>query len=260
MTGASSGIGEATARRLAYEGFDLILMARRLDRLQELCSELRSAFGSDVSKTHDESVRVFFPLELDITDQVSVQRIFTAAQNERLNDLLSRLAVVVNNAGLAKGVDPMPTAKVEDWESMFSTNVLGLLYVTRFALPFIQSNKGHLVNIGSVAGRWTYPGGGVYCATKAAVAALTEGLRMDLQGSGVRVTNIEPGKVRTEFSIVRYEDSEKARKEYEGYEPLTASDIADCVAWAITRPPHVNIQELIVFPTAQASVTHLVRK
>jgi 3-hydroxy acid dehydrogenase/malonic semialdehyde reductase len=254
ITGASSGIGEATARRLASEGYDLILVARREDRLNELCADLSKKIGSSSPDAR------FLPLVLDVTDREAVQKVFMKPQGELFNDLLSRLAVVVNNAGLAKGVDPMPEAKVEDWETMIATNVMGLLYVTRFTLAYIKANRGHVVNLGSVAGRWTYPGGGVYCATKAAVAAITEGLRLDLQGSGVRVTNIEPGKVSTEFSMVRFKDSERARKEYEGYEPLTPADIAECIAWSVMRPPHVNIQEMIIYPTAQASVTHLVRK
>lgn len=254
ITGASSGIGEATARRLASDGYDLILVARREDRLLELCSDLSKKMGLSSSDTR------FLPLVLDVTNREAVQKVFLEPQGERFDDFLSRLAVVVNNAGLAKGVDPMPEAKVEDWETMVATNVMGLLYVTRFTLAYIKANRGHVVNLGSVAGRWTYPGGGVYCATKAAVAAITEGLRLDLQGSGVRVTNIEPGKVSTEFSMVRFKDSERARKEYEGYEPLTPADIAECIAWSVMRPPHVNIQEMIIYPTAQASVTHLVRK
>lgn len=253
ITGASSGIGEATARRLAKEGFDLILVARREERLRELQAELEKEFGGSKGLSVGTMV-------LDITDREAVRSAFQSQKDLKTQDLLKRLHVLVSNAGLAKGVDPMPEAKVEDWETMIETNVLGLLYVTRFALDFIKPNRGHLVNLGSVAGRWTYPGGGVYCATKAAVLAITEGLRLDLQGSGVRVTNIEPGKVSTEFSLVRYKDPDRARKEYEGYEPLAPDDIADCIAWSVTRPPHVNIQEMVIFPTAQASVTHLVRK
>lgn len=153
----------------------------------------------------------------------------------------------------------MDKAKVEDWERMFETNVMGLLYVTRGALDFLKPNCGHIVNLGSVAGIWTYPGGGVYCATKAAVRSLTEGLRLDLQGTGVRVTNIEPGKVATEFSLVRYQDAERAKREYEGYQALLPEDLAECISWSLSRPSHVNIQEMVIYPTAQASVTHLVR-
>lgn len=253
ITGASSGIGEATAQRLAKEGFDLILVARREERLNDLKIRLEKEFGGSTGLS-------ICTIALDITDREAVRLAFQNSKDVKTAELLKRLTVLVSNAGLAKGVDPMPEARVEDWETMIETNVMGLLYVTRFALDFIKPNRGHFVNLGSVAGRWTYPGGGVYCATKAAVLAITEGLRLDLQGSGVRVTNIEPGKVSTEFSMVRYNDPERARKEYEGYEPLSPADIADCIAWSVTRPPHVNIQELVIFPTAQASVTHLVRK
>lgn len=245
ITGASSGIGHATALRLAKDGYSLILCARRRDRLLELkrkCDELNPGPHHAV--------------ELDVTDKEAVKRFFSTSE---LQASFKGLAVLVNNAGLASGVDPMDQAKVEDWERMLETNVLGLLYITRGALDWLKTNRGHVVNLGSVAGIWTYPGGGVYCATKAAVRSLTEGLRLDLQGTGVRVTNLEPGKVATEFSLVRFQDSNRAKKEYEGYLPLTGDDIAECISWSISRPAHVNIQEMVIYPTAQASVTHLVR-
>ncbi len=245
ITGASSGIGQATARRLASDGFSLILCARRLDRLEELKSECEARGAREV-----------YAISLDVTDKAAVEVFFT---RKDLMAAFASVTVLINNAGLASGVDPMDKAKVEDWERMFETNVMGLLYVTRHSLDFLKPNRGHIVNLGSVAGIWTYPGGGVYCATKAAVRSLTEGLRLDLQGTGVRVTNIEPGKVATEFSLVRYQDQERAKREYEGYQPLTPEDLAECISWSISRPAHVNIQEMVIYPTAQASVTHLVR-
>lgn len=245
ITGASSGIGHATALRLASEGYSLILCARREDRLESLKSQ---CIGRGAREVHAVS--------LDVTEKTAVAEFFARPD---LSTVFSSVTVLINNAGLASGVDPMDKANVEDWERMFETNVMGLLYVTRGALDFLKPNRGHIVNLGSVAGIWTYPGGGVYCATKAAVRSLTEGLRLDLQGSGVRVTNIEPGKVATEFSLVRFQDQERAKREYEGYQPLTPEDLAECISWSLSRPSHVNIQEMVIYPTAQASVTHLVR-
>lgn len=251
ITGASSGIGRETAMKLAADGYDLILAARRRNRLKELKDKILKLYPE----------RKIVTLELDVRDAKQVELTLRGLTKDPngCQELLESLNVVVNNAGLAKGVDPMPEADIDDWETMIETNILGLLYVTRWTLGSIKKNRGHVVNIGSVAGRWTYPGGGVYCATKFAVRALSEGLRLDLQGSGVRVTNIEPGKVLTEFSEVRLGDAELASKEYDGYEALSPVDIAECISWALARPAHVNIQELVVFPTAQASVTHLAR-
>ncbi|MDZ4082992.1 MAG: SDR family NAD(P)-dependent oxidoreductase [Bdellovibrionales bacterium] len=245
ITGASAGIGFATALRLANEGYSLILCARRKDRLEKLKSECEALNAEDV-----------FAVELDVTDKAAVAEFF---KRPDLQPQFKSLTVLVNNAGLASGVDPMDKADVDDWDLMLETNVMGLLYMTRGAIDFLKQNRGHIVNLGSVAGIWTYPGGGVYCATKAAVRSLTEGLRLDLQGTGVRVTNIEPGKVATEFSLVRYQDAERARREYEGYQALTPEDVAECISWSLSRPSHVNIQEMVIYPTAQASVTHLVR-
>jgi 3-hydroxy acid dehydrogenase/malonic semialdehyde reductase len=245
ITGASSGIGHATALRLASEGYSLLLCARRQDRLDSLKDSCRAAGAKEV-----------YPIQLDVTDKAAVASFFA---RKDLATALDSVTVLVNNAGLASGVDPMDKADVDDWDLMVETNVMGLLYVTRGAIDVLKKNRGHIVNLGSVAGIWTYPGGGVYCATKAAVRALTEGLRLDLQGTGVRVTNIEPGKVATEFSLVRYQDAERAKREYEGYQPLTSEDLAECISWSLSRPSHVNIQEMVIYPTAQASVTHLVR-
>lgn len=240
VTGATAGIGEACAIRLAEKGVHLLLTGRRADRLARLKNQLQSEF--------DVSIET---LVFDISDREATEKALDGARAE-----LSQLEVLVNNAGLAMGTEPMQNSQIDDWERMIDTNVKGLLYITRFVLPFmVKRGSGHIVNIGSVAGRWVYPGGGVYCATKFAVRALSEGLRLDLLGTGIRVTNIEPGMVETEFSEVRFNgDKEKAKSVYQGVEALKAEDIADAVAWSLERPAHVNIQEMVIFPTAQAGV------
>ncbi|MBX3023037.1 MAG: SDR family NAD(P)-dependent oxidoreductase [Bdellovibrionales bacterium] len=233
ITGASSGIGAASSRLLAKAGYDLILLARRRERLDKLASELPG------------QVETF---AVDVQSSAAV-----AAFAERVD--LKRVSLLLNNAGLAKGTDRVQNSEVSDWEAMIDTNVKGLLYLTRAVLPhMIQAGRGHVVNIGSVAGRWVYPGGAVYCATKFAVRALSEGLRLDLLGTPIRVTNIEPGMVETEFSQVRFADAEKARKVYEGMTPLTAEDVAEAIVWCTARPSHVNVQELVLFPTDQPAV------
>jgi 3-hydroxy acid dehydrogenase / malonic semialdehyde reductase len=240
ITGASSGIGAATALKLAEKGYDLMLTARRADLLREVADKCRAAGAGQVSVK-----------SLDVTDVKAVEEFFVAGSSIELQ----ALSVLVNNAGLAKGVDPLDKGALSDWQLMLDTNVLGLLAVTRFALPLLKKNHGHIVNIGSVAGHWTYAGGAVYCATKAAVKVLTEGLRMDLHGQRVRVTNIEPGMVETDFSRVRLGSEEAAQKVYENFHALSADDIAECIEWSLSRPPHVNIQEMIVFPTDQGSIS-----
>lgn len=238
ITGASAGIGEATALLLAEHGYNVVLVARRMDRLKQLAEQLKS-FGVEASI-----------LTCDVQNKSQITKLA-----EQQKNLLEKVDVLINNAGLAKGVDAMQTAKLEDWDAMIDTNVKGLLYWTRILLPHLMRQKSsHIINIGSVAGRWVYPGGGVYCATKFAVRALSEGLRMDLKGSNVRVTNIEPGMVETEFSVVRLESEEKAKAAYQGFQSLTAKDIAECILWSLQRPQHVNIQEMVVYPTAQASI------
>lgn len=239
ITGASSGIGAAAAQAFAAAGYDLILVARRAERLEKLAATLPPG-----------SVQTF---ALDIQDEEAVAS-FAAKVD------LARVTVLLNNAGLAKGTDKLQAGKLKDWDAMIDTNVKGLLYLTRAVLPFmVEAKRGHIVNLGSVAGRWVYPGGAVYCATKHAVRALSEGLRMDLIGTGVRVTNIEPGMVETEFSAVRFEDQEKARKVYEGMKALSAADVADTILWCAQRPPHVNVQELVLFPTDQAAISQVHR-
>jgi NADP-dependent 3-hydroxy acid dehydrogenase YdfG len=238
ITGATSGIGEATANLLAENGYNVIITGRRTDRLKKIQKKINAL------KVQCEI------LSFDVSSLKETQKIFKENQV-----LFKKVDVLVNNAGLAKGMEPLITGKFEDWEQMIDTNIKGLLYMTRLMLPFMIENKsGHIVNLGSVAGRWVYPGGGVYCATKYAVRALSEGLRMDLNGTGIRVTNIEPGRVETEFSIVRMGDVKKAKAVYEGMEPLIAKDIAECIVWSLQRPKHVNIQEMVVYPTDQAAI------
>lgn len=244
ITGATAGIGEATSELLALEGYDLILTGRRKDRLEALAKRL-SANGNSI-----------LPLCFDVSNKGEVESSLKEIQIK-----LSDVTVLINNAGLALGTDLVQGADFTDWDQMIDTNVKGLLYMTRLILPhMIENKKGHIFNIGSVAGRWSYRGGAVYCATKFAVRAISEGLRMDLAGTGVRVTNIEPGMVNTEFSLVRLGDEKKALEVYDGLEALSAKDIAECILWSMTRPAHVNIQEMVVFPTDQAAVGQVHRK
>lgn len=242
VTGASAGIGAATARAYATAGSDLVLLARRDQLIHKIADQLASEFGVDV-RTY----------AVDVRDRHAVEALAK-------EDVYEDVDILVNNAGLAKGVDPIHKADPEDWETMIDTNVLGLLMMTRQVVPhMVERAEGHVVNIGSVAGRWVYKGGAVYCATKHAVLAISEGLRMDLIGSGVRVTNIEPGLVETEFSIVRLGDTKKAERVYADTIPLVPEDIAETILWATTRPKHVNIQEMVVFPTDQTAVSQVHR-
>ena len=233
VTGASSGIGAATARRLVQEGYDVVAGARRTDRLADLREELGDALR---------------PLRLDVTSAESVAAF--AAE-------IPQATVLVNNAGGAIGMDPVAEASPEDWQAMYEVNVVGVLRVTQALLPVLEaSGRGHVVLMGSTAGRIVYEGGGGYTAAKHGAAALAETLRLELNGQPVRVTEIAPGMVRTdEFAVKRFRgDADRAAKVYAGVdEPLTADDIADCVAWCVTRPPHVDIDLLVVKPLAQAA-------
>ncbi len=236
ITGASSGIGAATAKKLAEHGFNLILTGRRKDRLEELAHSLKAG----------EVVLANF----DLLKPSEIEKFCTGHEA-----YLKKLDVLVNNAGLAKGSELLDQGQLKDWDVMLDTNVRALLHITRAVLPFmVARQEGHIVNMGSVAGRWVYPGGAIYCATKHAVRAFSEGLRMDLLGKNIRVTNIEPGMVNTEFSKVRFDSQAKADAVYEGMTPLSAEDIAETIVWSIARPAHVNIQEIIIYPTAQAHV------
>jgi 3-hydroxy acid dehydrogenase / malonic semialdehyde reductase len=241
ITGASAGIGEACARAFAAAGARLVLTARRRERLEALAAELRDAHGTESHL-----------LTLDVRDREAV-----AAAVAGLPAEFAAIDLLVNNAGLARGTDKVQNGDPAAWDEVVQTNVNGLLYVTRAVVPgMVERGRGHVVNLGSVAGHEVYPGGAVYCATKHAVGAITRGLRMDLLGTGLRVSTVDPGMVETEFSVVRFGgDRERADKVYRGLTPLVAADIADTVLWVATRPPHVNIDEIIIKPTDQASAT-----
>lgn len=239
VSGASSGIGQATAINLAKEGYSLILIARRLERLEKFKTELESKFSSTVIIS-----------QVDVRSLDQVKKFFDDHKEK-----LAKLNVLVNNAGLAKGADKVQNADIAHWEQMIDTNIKGLIYMTRLIVPLMINNlNGHIVNIGSVAGLYTYPGGSVYCGSKFFVRAFSEALRQDLLGTNIRVTNVEPGMVETEFSLVRLDDEQKAQSVYKGMTPLSAQDIADTITWCIGRPAHVNIQEIVIFPTDQAAV------
>jgi 3-hydroxy acid dehydrogenase/malonic semialdehyde reductase len=241
ITGASSGIGAACAQAFAAEGAHLILAARRGERIRAAAERLHAEFGIET-----------LPLTLDVRDQAAVVRV--------LGDLPERWApidILLNNAGLSRGLDKLHDGLISDWDEMIDTNVKGLLYVTHMVLPgMVARGRGHVINTGSIAGHEPYPGGNVYCASKAAVAMLNKTLRLDLLGTGIRVTGVEAGLVETEFSLVRFHgDEQRAVKPYQGLQPLTAADIADAILWAATRPAHVNVENIVLFPTAQASAT-----
>ena len=235
VTGGSSGIGAATVQRLRTEGFDVVAGARRMEQLRAVTEPCGAT-----------------ALELDVRDRASV---------DAFASRIERCDVLVNNAGGALGLEPLAEADDDKWRQMWETNVFGLMLVTRALLPKIEaSGNGHIVNIGSIAGFETYPGGAGYTAVKHAVRAITGTLRIELLGKPIRVTEIDPGLVETEFSVVRFGgDEDRAAKVYEGMTPLTGDDIADCVAWAVTRPRHVNIDEMVVRPVAQATATQVAR-
>jgi NADP-dependent 3-hydroxy acid dehydrogenase YdfG len=240
VTGASSGIGAATARQLARAGFHVVAGARRTDRLEPLAEEVGAT-----------------TLALDVTDPASVDA-FTAAVRDRHG----RIDLLVNNAGVGVGLDPVADGRDQDWQAMMDTNVVGLLRVTRAFLPLLRAAPhAHIVNLGSTAGFEVYPGGAGYTASKHAVRAITQTLRLELNGEPIRITEIAPGMVaETEFSVVRFHgDQSRADQVYAGVQPLTADDIADCVVWAVTRPPHVDIDLMVVRPVAQAAA-HLVAR
>ena len=240
VTGASSGIGEATARGLREAGFFVVLGARREDRLMAVARELGGR-----------------GLALDVRDLASIDA-FTAA----IAAEYGQVEILINNAGLAAGLQPLAQGNDDDWVQMMETNVLGLLRVTRAMLPLLRrAPRAHIVNLGSVAGFEVYPGGVGYTASKHAVRAITKTLRLELMGEPIRVTEIEPGMVETEFSLVRFKgDQERASNVYQGMRPLTGADIADCIVWVVTRPPHVNVDEMVVRPIAQATARDVARK
>ena len=243
VTGATSGFGEATARLFAENGWNLILTGRREERLAQMKAELLTE--------HNEILTLCF----DVRDEQAVEDAFASVPQE----IRGRVAVLVNNAGLAVGRGPIQSGVTDDWERMIDTNIKGLLYVSKAVIPWLRTNKGgHIVNLGSIAGKEVYPGGNVYCATKHAVDALSRAMRIDLVEDGIKVTNIAPGAAETEFSIVRFKGDEAVAKSvYDGFDPLVAADIADAIYYVCTRPKHVTINDLVIMPTAQASATVL---
>ncbi len=246
ITGATAGIGKATALLLARNDFDVILTGRRSDRLEQVEEEIRSKTPADV-----------LSLCFDIRDRDAV---FAAV--EALPDKWKNVYVLVNNAGLASGLDFIHEGDLEDWERMIDTNVKGLLYITRALTPgMVERKAGHIVNISSIAGKEVYEKGNVYCGTKHAVDALTKGMRIDLVEHGIKVSSIDPGMVETEFSVVRFHgDQDRAEGVYKGFTPLYAEDIAEAILWIVTRPPHVNINDMLIMPAAQASATKTIKK
>ncbi len=246
VTGASSGIGRSCALAFAREGAKILMCARRADRLRALAAELKKGFGVPVHA-----------FSLDVRNQPAVEKAIGTLPEE-----WRPIEVLINNAGLSRGLTKLHEGLLSDWEEMIDTNVKGLLYVSRAVIPgMVERGSGHVINIGSIAGYEVYPGGNVYCATKFAVRALSKGLRLDLNGTPVRVSEVAPGMVETEFSVVRFHgDMDRAGKVYKGLTPLSPDDIADAVVWCATRPPHVNVSEMIVMPTAQASTTLAYRK
>jgi len=227
ITGASAGIGEATALQCAEQGARLLLAARRGDKLAAVAA-----------KAFDHGAPAVHSIELDVRSRAAVESAIASLPAE-----WSDIDVLVNNAGLSRGFDKLYLGKVEDWEEMIDTNVKGLLYVSRAVVPgMIARNRGHVVTLGSIAGEFAYPNGAVYCATKAAARFISDGLRLDVLGTKVRVTSVDPGMVETEFSVVRFHgDQDRAGKVYQGVTPLTGDDVADVIVWVITRPAHVNI-------------------
>ncbi|MCG6949460.1 MAG: SDR family oxidoreductase [Acidobacteria bacterium] len=239
VTGASSGIGRACAEAFAAHGCRLLIAARRLDRLEELAQSMRQHHGVEVLST-----------ALDVRNRDAVEGWIGDLPGE-----WREIDILVNNAGLARGLAPLHDGEVEDWEEMIDTNLKGLLYVTRVvAKQMVDRGQGHVINIGSIAGHEVYPGGNVYCASKHAVTAVSRALGIDLLGTGVRVSSVDPGMVETEFSLVRFHgDSARADGVYQGLEPLSGEDVADAVVFCATRPPHANVREMILMPTAQAA-------
>jgi 3-hydroxy acid dehydrogenase / malonic semialdehyde reductase len=239
VTGASSGIGAATVVALGRLGYRIVAGARRVDRVRRVVGERDLALPMDVTKP--DSIDAFV---------AEVQKKF------------GRIDVLVNNAGLARGLTPVDNSSDQDWIDMWETNVLGLMRVTRACLPLLRKAKhGHIVNLGSIAGFETYVGGAGYTASKHAVHAISRTLRLELNGEPIRITEVMPGMVETEFSLVRFHgDRQAAKKVYEGVKPLVAADIADCIAFAVTRPPHVDIDEIVVRPIAQAAAWKVARK
>jgi NADP-dependent 3-hydroxy acid dehydrogenase YdfG len=246
ITGATSGIGQACAYLYAKEGYNLVITGRREDKLNQLKVELEK----------DNTVKVI-ALCFDVRDSAAV-----TANLNNLPSAFKKIDILINNAGLSQGLDPIQNGSLTDWDTMIDTNIKGLLYVTKIVSNWmIENKKGHIVNIGSIAGKEVYANGNVYCATKHAVDALNKAMRIDLLPHGIRVTAVNPGAVETEFSVVRFHgDNEKAAKVYHGYDPLVAKDIAETIHFATSRAAHIDINDLTIMPTAQASAVYWNKK
>jgi 3-hydroxy acid dehydrogenase/malonic semialdehyde reductase len=246
ITGASAGFGKATAELFAAQGWDVVITGRRKTRLEVLERQLKEKHNIDV-----------LSLVFDVRNPDEVKKAI-----ESLPEKWKNIDVLVNNAGLAAGLGPIHEGLLSDWEDMIDTNIKGLLYTTRSIAPMMVKNgKGHIINIGSIAGKEVYANGNVYCGTKHAVDALTKATRIDLVSHGIKVTQIAPGMAETEFSIVRFKgDDEKAKSVYKGLQPLMAQDIAETIWWVASRPAHVNINDIVIMPTAQANSTTTIRK
>ncbi|WP_442952257.1 SDR family oxidoreductase [Pedobacter sp. CAN_A7] len=241
ITGATSGIGEACANLFAQQGYQLILLGRRSERLEKLSTTLTATHAIQV-----------LPLVADVRDKVTLTAVLEGIPTE-----WKKVDVLVNNAGLSQGLDPIDKGDTDDWDTMIDTNVKGLLYVSKIVSNWmIPFQSGHIINIGSIAGKEVYPNGNVYCATKHAVDALNKGMRIDLLPHHIKVTAINPGMVETEFSLVRFKgDEDRAKKVYQGLLPLMAEDIADAIWFVVSRPAHVNINDMLIMPSAQATAT-----
>jgi len=245
ITGATAGIGEACAHTFAREGYNLILTGRRMQRLERLAQELNDKYNVEIAVS-----------QFDVRSREQV-----VTNLEGLPAEWKQVDVLVNNAGLSQGLDPIDKGSYDDWDTMIDTNIKGLLYVSRVVSNWMITNgRGHIINLGSIAGKDVYPNGNVYCATKHAVDALNKGMRLDLLSHGIKVSAVHPGAVETEFSEVRFKgDKDRAKKVYEGFEPLIAQDIAETIWFVASRPAHVNINDLVVMPTAQAGATSIYR-
>ena len=244
ITGATSGIGKACAIKFAQNNYNLILTGRREDRLNQLKTELIKNFKVEVTT-----------ITFDIRKREEVKSAIDSLKGQTID-------VLINNAGLAAGLDPIQSGNMDDWDQMIDTNIKGLLYMTRNVAPMmVEKKSGHIINIGSIAGKEVYPKGNVYCASKHAVDALTKGMRIDLLEFGIKVTQIAPGAVETEFSMVRFKgDAQTAANVYKGFEPLHPEDIADVAFYVTTLPAHVNINDLLIMPTSQANGTTIIRR
>ena len=245
ITGASSGIGEACAHLFAQQGYNLILIGRRENLLEKIAHHLADKYAVEVKK-----------IQADVRDKENISYVL-----ETLPAQWKNVDVLINNAGLSQGLDPIDKGNTDDWDTMIDTNIKGLLYVSKVVSGWmVAQKKGHIINIGSIAGKEVYANGNVYCATKHAVEALNQGMRIDLLPHGIKVTGIHPGMVETEFSIVRFKGDEgRAKKVYDGFEPLVAQDIAEAIWFAVSRPAHVNINDMLIMPTAQATATTVKR-